>query len=193
MEVHSKASSLRLSASIGLGYYPSQWKRAVMVIIRKGNKEDYSDPESYRPISLLNTLVMLLEAVVAKRLSYYVETYKLLPDTQFGGRSGRNAEQALLILSNAINRAWMKSKVVTLIAFDGKGAFNGVKGANLDDRLYMKRIPTVLRKWISSFMEGRSAGFKFDDVETEIAPLESIGLAQGAPYHRSCLDSSTQT
>jgi len=30
-------------------------------------------------------------------------------------------------------------------------------------------------------MEGRSANIKFDDFETEVAPLENAGLAQGSP------------
>ena len=62
-------------------------------------------PKTYQPISLLNTLGKVLEAVVAKRLSFYTETYNLLPNTQFSGRPGRNTEQALLVLSNAIDQA----------------------------------------------------------------------------------------
>jgi hypothetical protein len=31
------------TASIELGYYPAQWKRAIMVILRKTNKADYSN------------------------------------------------------------------------------------------------------------------------------------------------------
>jgi hypothetical protein len=30
-------------------------------------------------------------------------------------------------------------------------------------------------------MEGRAANIKFDDFETEVAPLENTGLAQGSP------------
>jgi hypothetical protein len=64
--------------------------------------------------------------VITKRILYYVEIYNLLLDTQFNRRLGRTIEQALLILTNEIDRAWLKNKVVTLIAFDLKGAFNGV-------------------------------------------------------------------
>jgi ribonuclease HI len=169
------------TASISLGYYPRQWKRARIVVLRKPNKPDYAIPGAYRPISLLNTLGKVLEAVVAKRLSYYAETYNLLPNTQFGGRPGRNTEQALLILSNAIDKAWLRSKVITLVAFDLKGAFNGVNGTVLDSQLKAKGIPYVLRTWITSFMEERTASITFDDFESTIVPLENAGLAQGSP------------
>ena len=76
---------------------------------------------------------------------------------------------------------WLKSKVVTLIAFDLKGAFDGVKKISLDTRLYLQGIPSVVRKWIRSFMEVRSASIKFDDFETAMEPLENAGLAQGSP------------
>jgi hypothetical protein len=109
------------------------------------------------------------------------QTHKLLPDTQFGGRPGRNTEQALLVLANEVDRAWLRSKVVTLIAFDLKGAFNGVNKLSLDVRLQAKGIPTVARLWIGSFMEDRFANISFDDFQTEVSPLENAGLAQGSP------------
>ena len=169
------------NASIELGYYPNQWKTAAIVVLRKPGKDSYLVPEAYRPISLLNTLGKLLEAVMAKRLAYWAETHRLLPETQFGGRAGRTTEQALLVLANAIDRAWMKGKVVTLVAFDLKNAFNGVNGKTLDVRLKEKGIPIKARNWIRSFMEDRSASIRFDDFETDVAPIANAGLAQGSP------------
>ena len=169
------------TASINLGYHPKRWRSARIVVLRKPGKPDYSVPGAYRPISLLNTLGKLLEAVMAKRLSHLAEKHDLLPDTQFGGRSGRTTEQALLVLSNAIDRAWYRHKVVTLVAFDLKGAFNGVHKVSLDARLRARRIPTVARKWIASFMSDRHASIGFDDFRTEMSPLANAGLAQGSP------------
>ncbi|EED12026.1 endonuclease/reverse transcriptase, putative [Talaromyces stipitatus ATCC 10500] len=169
------------TASINLGYYPRQWKRARIVVLRKPNKPDYAIPGAYQPISLLNTLGKVLEAVVAKRLSYYAETYSLLPNTQFGGRPGRNTEQALLILSNAIDKAWIRSKVVTLVAFDLKGAFNGVNGSVIDGQLKAKGIPSILRSWVISFIEERTTSITFDNFKSTRLPLENAGLAQGSP------------
>ena len=164
-----------LTASINLGYYPREWKTATIVVLRKPGKPDYSIPGAYRPISLLNTLGKVLEAVMAKRMSYYAETYGLLPDTQFGGRPGRTTEQALLVLANEIDRGWLKNKVITLVASDLKGAFNGVNKQALDLRLKEHGIPTLARRWIQSFMECRTASIKFDNFETQVRPLENAG------------------
>jgi hypothetical protein len=73
------------TASIDLGHHPKRWRGAKIVVLRKPGKPDYSIPGAYRPISLLNTLGKLLEAVMARRLSYLAEKQSLLPDTQFGG------------------------------------------------------------------------------------------------------------
>ncbi|CEL11943.1 Putative Reverse transcriptase [Aspergillus calidoustus] len=167
--------------SVELSHYPDQWKRARIIVLRKPGKPDYAVPGAYRPISLLNTLGKILEAVMARRLSFWAETWKLLPNTQFGGRPGRNTEQALLTLSNEIDRAWLRSKVVTLVAFDLKGAFNGANKLSLDARLQAKGIPIIARRWIRSFMENRHASICFDDFQTEISLLENAGLAQGSP------------
>jgi ribonuclease HI len=169
------------AASVNLGYHPKLWRRAKIVVLWKPGKLDYLNPGSYRPISLLNTLGKLLEAVMARRLSYMAEKYGLLPNSQFGGRPGRTTEQALLVLSNAIDRAWYKHRVVTLISFDLKGAFNGVNQRSLDACLQARRIPTVARKWIASFISDRHASIGFDDFRTAMEPLANAGLAQGSP------------
>ncbi|KAJ9481484.1 hypothetical protein VN97_g11989, partial [Penicillium thymicola] len=57
------------TASISLGYHPRRWRSAKIVVLRKPKKPDYSVPGAYRPISLLNTLGKLLEAVMARRPS----------------------------------------------------------------------------------------------------------------------------
>jgi hypothetical protein len=64
----------------------------MIIDLRKSRKANYVILGAYGPILLLNILGKLLEAVIAKRLSHYIETYGLLPDTKFGGRLGRTIE-----------------------------------------------------------------------------------------------------
>lgn len=89
-------------------------------------KEDYTIAKAWRPISLLATLGKILESVVAERISHAVETYGLLPTNHFGARKQRSAEQALLLLQEEIYAAWRGRKILSLISFDVKGAYNGV-------------------------------------------------------------------
>jgi hypothetical protein len=85
------------------------------------------------------------------------------------------------VLSNAIDQVWIRAKVVTLVAFDLKGAFNGVNGRVLNCQLKAQGIPTVIRNWVASFMEGRTASIAFDDFESTRTALDNAGLAQGLP------------
>jgi hypothetical protein len=95
-----------------------------------------------RSCSLLSTLGKILEAVVADRISYAVETFGLLPTNHFGARKRRSTEQALLLLQEQIYKAWRNRKVVSLVSFDVKGAYNGVFKDRLLQRLEVRCIPS---------------------------------------------------
>ena len=150
-------------------------------MLHKPEKPVYSLPGAYRPSSLLDTLRKLLEAVMARRLPYLAGHHGLFPDTQFWGHPGRITEQVLLILTNAINGTWYGQRVITIVAFDLKGAFNEASQKIPDARLQSKGIPSVALRWMASFMSGWQANIKFDDYCSEVAPLHNAGLAQGSP------------
>jgi hypothetical protein len=68
-------SLLRLfNACLQQGYCPTHFKETTTVALRKPGKDDYTQPKSYRPIALLNTLGKALEAVVASRLTLLADT-----------------------------------------------------------------------------------------------------------------------
>jgi len=80
---------------IRTGYNPTHFQRLITVVLRKQGKSDYQLVKSYRPIALLNTLGKFLEAVVARRISYAVETRGLLLKTYLGGRRGISIDHAI--------------------------------------------------------------------------------------------------
>lgn len=108
--------------SLDTGTLSRQRKIAKIIPLKKRNKGDYTLAKARRPISLLLTLGKLLEAVVAERFSYAVETHGLLPANHFGARRQRSAEQALLLLQERIYSAWRSKNMVSLVSFDVKGA-----------------------------------------------------------------------
>ena len=46
--------------------FPSAWKTAIIIPIRKENGEDFKEPRNYRPISLTKYLCKILEKIVKK-------------------------------------------------------------------------------------------------------------------------------
>jgi len=75
-----------------LGHHPRAWRRAVIVVLRKPEKPDYTIPNAYRPISLLDTLGKPLESVMASRLTHYAEdiTFCQAPNSEDAQEGPRN-------------------------------------------------------------------------------------------------------
>ncbi|EAQ85226.1 hypothetical protein CHGG_09240 [Chaetomium globosum CBS 148.51] len=163
------------------GDIPSQWKNAKIIPLKKPGKSDYTLAKSWRPISLLSTLGKILEAVIAERLSHAVETCGLLPANHFGARKRRSTEQALLLLQEHIYKAWRARKVLSLISFDVKGAYNGVFKDRLLQRLKARGIPEPLVKWIDAFCSKRTATIAVNGFTSGRQELPQAGLPQGSP------------
>jgi exonuclease III/ribonuclease HI len=167
--------------SLEEGAVPSQWRHAKIIPLKKPGKENYTIAKAWRPISLLATLGKLLESVIAERISYMVETYGLLPTNHFGARKQRSAEQALVLLQEQIYTAWRGRRIVSLVSFDVKGAYNGVFVERLLQRMKARGIPENLLRWIEAFCSGRTASIQVNGHTSEAQELPQAGLPQGSP------------
>ena len=168
-------------ASLQEGTLPSQWQHAKIIPLKKPGKENYTIAKAWRPISLLATLGKVLESVVAERISHAVETYGLLPTNHFRARKQRSAEQALMLLQEQIYNAWRGRKIVSLISFDVKGAYNGVCKERLVQRMRARGIPEELCRWTEAFCSQRTASIQINGQSSEIRNLPQAGLPQGSP------------
>ena len=172
---------LRFQTSLAAGELPSQWRHAKIIPLKKPNKADCRVAKAWRPTSLLSTLGKALEAVVAKRVSYAVETFGLLPTNHFGARKKRSTEQALLLLQEHIYNAWRRSRILSLVSFDVKGAYNGVCQERLLQRLTAHGITPDLVRWFDAFCSNRMATILVNSYCLESRELQQAGLPQGSP------------
>jgi hypothetical protein len=124
--VVNKRVLLLFQTSVDEDNLPTQWRSARIIPLNKLNKGDYTAGKAWRPISLLSTLGEILESVVAERISHAVETFGLLPANHFRAQKKRSTEQALLLLQEHVYNAWRSRKVLSLVSFNVKGAYNGV-------------------------------------------------------------------
>ncbi|GLV38528.1 hypothetical protein CBL_05116 [Carabus blaptoides fortunei] len=72
-----------LTFCITVGYHPSRWRHAIIIMIPKPGKPP-TNSESQRPISLLNTLGKIHERIFHNRIFTTCITKNLIPQHQYG-------------------------------------------------------------------------------------------------------------
>lgn len=75
----------------------------------------------------------------------------------------------------------MGGRVLGLISFDVKGAYNGVCKERLIQRMKARGIPEKLLRWIEAFCSERTATILINGEASEIRSLPQAGLPQGSP------------
>lgn len=171
-----------MNQSLHLGYCQSHFRSSTTVVLRKPGKDNYTVPKAYRPIALLNTIGKAMDAVIARRLSYLVETHQLIPRMHMGGRKLRSTEHALHAVIERIYDAWNRGKgqVASLLLLDVSGAFDNVSHKRLLHNLRKRRVDETVVQWIASFLSDRHTKIVIDGHESGEYPVET-GVPQGSP------------
>ena len=160
------------------GYHLKMWRSAIAVAIQKPNR-DYSNPRSYRLIQLLEVLGKTLERIQARRLAYMAAKHNLFPSTQYGGISGRSAQDAIMMIIHNIEAAWNHNRAVTMLTFDITGFFDSIPHAYLINTLRDLRIPLPTVQWVLSFIQNRTATISLDGKQDTLSPIKT-GVPQGS-------------
>lgn len=162
-------------------YYPSAWKLAKVIAIKKPGKEE-SDPVSYRPISLLSTLGKLYERLILSRLARYSDPH-LLPE-QFGFRRGHSTVQQLARVAENIADNHNKNSTTGMYLLDVEKAFDTVWHDGLAHKLIEIGVPLKLVKLVVSYLENRRFKVHIGITESDIYGVPA-GVPQGSvlgPY-----------
>jgi len=165
---------------LNMGYYPVQWRQAVVVALRKPNKADYSQPRAYCLITLLKCLGKLLEKIVAKRLSYMVGRHELILETQFGGWSNSSTIDIAMTFVHDVHTAWNQNMVISALTFDIKGFFDFVNHQRLLSEMQKRYIPLEYLKWTANFLDKCKAAICVDGIRGSSKPVKN-GIPQGSP------------
>ena len=150
---------------------PDQWKAATVTALHK--KGDTSDPNNYRPISVLPIVAKLCERVVCTQLMAYLISHNVLCHQQYGFRPGQSTEAALLdavmFATDSIDRGMMTS----LITADTSKAFDSVEHGRLLDKLEWYG---VRRDWFAAWLRGRTQTVRGGSRALEV----THGVVQGS-------------
>ena len=169
-----------LSACLKAGHHPRSWKEAVVCVIPKAKRADYTLAKNFRPISLLECLGKLLEKVVAKIIYREMDKYALVPTTQFGGRNASSTLDAGLTLLHDIQAAHQSGLRTGLLLFDIQGYFDNINHERLIHLFANLGFAPELTSWCRSFLKDRTVRLKFNGKTSD--PFDfTVGTPQGSP------------
>ena len=163
-----------VNTSIITGSFPKLWKHPYVVpVFKSGDKDEVGN---YRPISLLSIVSKILEKIVATQLMNFLETNKLLANSQHGFRSNLSTETALMKVNEHIYNNIDIQKVSLLLLLDLSKAFDSVCHETLLRKCNQLHIDEF---WFSDYLSGRIQSVK---IGTNISSPRSVkfGVPQGS-------------
>ena len=99
------------TSSIQLGYIPTAWKVATLHMLLKPDKLP-SLTTSYRPISLISSIMRLSERVIEQRLRSHLEHIGFINKHQSGFRKAKSTDNHLFSLSQSIMESFNRGEHV---------------------------------------------------------------------------------
>ncbi|KAF2893478.1 hypothetical protein ILUMI_12696 [Ignelater luminosus] len=130
--------------------FPTIWKQADVVSIRKGDDKDPKKPKSYGPICLLNVLGKLSEKLVCGRFEEHREQLEKHP-SQYGFRRDRSTDDAIHYACDS------DAKYVLALLVDISGAFDNLWWPVLFRRLKDPRCSQQLYRIFRNYCQDRNA------------------------------------
>lgn len=139
--------------------FPPSWKRARLVLLKKGPNKPPDAPSSYRPICMLDSQGKLLERLLLQRLEEHMDAHggRRRAANQFGFKKGVSTESAIgRVLDIAARAATTprKKSLCVLVTLDVRNAFNSLRWPVIDSALRAMNTPEylveMLRSWLSN-------------------------------------------
>ena len=142
------------TSSIQIGYIPTAWKSATLCMLLKHDKLP-SLTTSYRPISIMSSIMKPFERVIEQRLSSYLEDIGFINKYQSDFRQNKSTDDHLFRLSQSVMESFNREEHVVAAFLDVEKAFDNVWHNGLRYKIFMLDLPTEVTRWLSDFLVGR--------------------------------------
>ena len=146
------------TSSIQLGCIPTAWKTrwkiATLNLLLKPDKLP-SLTTSYRPISLISSIMKFFERIIEKRLRSHLEKIGFLNKHQSGFRRAKSTDDHLFRLSQSITESFNRGEHVVAAFLNVEKAFDNVCHNGLRYKIFQLDLPTKMTRSLSDFLVGR--------------------------------------
>ncbi len=160
------------------GKMPKSWKSALILPFKKFGK-DPNNAGNYRPIALTSHLCKWMEKILVRRLNYFLEYRGLFAPYQSGFRKGRSTMDAVVKVSNEIEKTFKMKQLMNIVFFDIEKAYDSMWKEGLLIKLNKIGIRGRLYNWVLDFLSERRFRVK---VGSEVSEEFEIinGIPQGS-------------
>lgn len=166
-----------INKSINENIIPNLLKISIIrPIYKNGIKSAF---ENYRPIAILPIIEKVLEEIISRRLSKFLEKYNIINRNQYGFQKGKNINQLLGNFANVINQNLSEQKQCLAMFIDFSKAFDTLSHAKLLDILEKNGIRGHSLKWFENYLYCRSFRVKIDNHESS-EYRSAYGVPQGS-------------
>jgi hypothetical protein len=160
--------------ALALSYTPCSWLTSRVVFIPKPGKERYTEPKSFRPISLSNYILKGLERVVGWHADAMLDL-EPVHTAQHGFTKGRSTESAISNTVNYIEKHIYAGDYCLAVFLDIQGAFDNIDINGIHSSLLAKGINEYAADWYLHYLSNRRL-----DITQGVA-VYSTHLARGFP------------
>ena len=162
-------------ASFLLELQPQIWRDVKVIFIPKVGKSDYSDPRSFRPISLMQFMFKIFEKLMLWELEE--QTGLQLHENQHGFRKGRSTDSTLTSLTGCIEKGLQAQHYTVAIFMDIKGAFDNIQNDCIAKAMADKGSKSKFIKWFQDFLHNRNINVEYKGITIKRWPV--MGAPQG--------------
>jgi hypothetical protein len=161
------------------GTIPTAWRCTEIFLLYKG-KGSITDPNSYRGIALMESILKVFEKLLYGRLSRWAFSRGLVPDCQFGFRARAGTLDAVFVLYTLLVKyVFVKSCRLFVALIDFQKAFPSVNRALLLDKLGTMGVSPRFRRSLCSIFESNTFSLRSGEKVTKEFPM-STGLREGS-------------
>ena len=160
-----------------ISYIPEKLRGVWVTPIWKNT--DREDPADYRPISITNHILKVIERVIRKVMAGYLNDNNLISDDQHGARSGRSTLTQLLSQHDSIVESLSQDNNLEVIYLDFSKAFDLVDVSIMLDKTRKMGINEKILKWLKCFLTNREQKVRVNNTLSTPRNMTS-GVPQGS-------------
>lgn len=163
-----------INCSLESAEIPIEWKNSVIHPIPK--VKGTNKAEEYRPINTLPELEKILEEVVEKRLTEYLDKNNILSEEQSGFRVNYSCETTLQKTMCEWRNEIDKGNLIGVVFIDFKRAFETIDRQRLIKKLEMYGVGGSALEWFKCYLSKRTQQVKYGN-----AISDKIDVNHGVP------------